>query len=169
MHRIRPRRFSLSRLLLICLCVLLLGLAAYAFFSNGEYGHMDITVVDAYSLQPVEGAVLVFPDAGLSTTTDQAGRAQVFGLPIQRHSQQNRLLRQVNGECTLLVYKAGYIPYALFYVQVPPGRVRNGPTVYLFPQYDGAPEVVTIVESPAYDWAKALMEQYRPQQIPDAP
>ena len=64
MHRIRPRRFSLSRLLLICLCVLLLGLAAYAFFSNDEYGHMDITVVDAYSLQPVEGAALVFPDAG---------------------------------------------------------------------------------------------------------
>ncbi len=169
MHRIRPRKCSLSVLLFICLGILLLGLVGYALFFPREYGHMDITVLDAYSLQPVEGAVLVFPDAGLSVTTDQVGRAQVFGLPIQRHSQQNRLLHQSHGECTLLVYKAGYIPYALFYVQVTPGRVRNGPTVYLFPQYDGAPEVVTIVESPAYDWAKALMEQYRPQESADAP
>jgi len=52
---------------------------------------------------------------------------------------------------------------------VTPGRVRNGPTVYLFPQYDGAPEVVTIVESPTYDWAKALVEKYRPQESADAP
>lgn len=50
-----------------------------------------------------------------------------------------------------------------------PGPVRNGPTVYLFPQYDGAPEVVTIVESPTYDWAKALVEKYRPQESADAP
>lgn len=163
MHRFRPRRCSVPVLLSIGLGALLLGLAGHALFSGREYGHMDVTVVDAYSLQPVEGATLVFPDAGVSVATDQAGRAQVFGLPIERHPQQNRLLAQTHGECTLLVYKAGYIPYALFYVQVTPGRVRNGPTVYLFPQYEGAPEVVTIVESPTYEWAKALVEKYRPQ------
>lgn len=169
MHRIRPHRFSISTLLFIGLGILVLGLLVYSLFFDREYGHMDITVVDAYSLQPVEGATLVFPDAGISVKTDPAGRVQVFGLPIQRHSQQNRLLPQTHGECTLLVYKEGYIPYALFYVQVSPGRVRNGPTVYLFPQYDGAPEVVTIVESPTYDWAKALAEKYRPKAETTAP
>lgn len=142
--------------------LILLGLMVYAAFSGREYGHMDVSVVDAYSLEPLSNAILIFPDSGARAVTDKAGRAQVFGLPIHRHREQNKLLPQPYGECTLLVYREGYIPYALFYVQMHPGRIRSGPTVYLFPVYEGAPEVITIVESPPYDWARELAEKYRP-------
>ena len=47
MHRIRPRKCSLSVLLFICLGILLLGLVGYALFFPREYGHRDITVLDA--------------------------------------------------------------------------------------------------------------------------
>lgn len=156
----RKRRFL--PVLLALAGLILLGGLLYAALLNKEYGHMDVTVVDAYTLAPLPNATLVFPDSGTQATTDAAGRAQVFGLPIRRHPHQNRILPQACGECTLLVYCEGYIPYALFYVQLQPGRIRGGPTVYLFPTYDGAPEVITIVESPTYDWAVGLAKKYRP-------
>mgnify|MGYP000862978345 FL=1 len=148
--------------LLIAMGLTLLGLMLYAAFAGREYGHIDAAVVDAYTMEPLADAVLVFPDSGKQAVTDQAGRAQVFGLPIERHRAQNRLLCQPYGECTLLVYCEGYIPYALFYVQLQPGRIRSGPTIFLFPQYEGAPEVITIVESPTEEWARGLVEKYRP-------
>lgn len=55
MHRIRPRKCSLSVLLFICLGILLLGLVGYALFFPREYGHMDITVVDAIPSSPWKG------------------------------------------------------------------------------------------------------------------
>lgn len=140
-----------------------LGLVMYFAVTGGEYGHMDVTVVDAYTLEPLGDAQLVFPDTGITATTDEMGRAQVYGIPVRRHREQNRLLPQPFGECTLLVYREGYIPYALFYVQVPSGRIRNGPTIYLFPEYPEAPGVVTVVESPPDEWAEKLMEKYRPK------
>lgn len=161
MHWDRRKRAFLPYLLTAA-GLILLGLLLYAAFWGREYGHADISVVDVYSLEPLEGAVLVFPDSGIQAITDQAGRAQVFGLPIMRHQAQNKLLHQSYGECTLLVYREGYIPYALFYVQLQPGRIRSGPTIYLFPAYEGAPPVITIVESPAEDWARELVEKYRP-------
>ena len=156
------RKRSFLPFLLLGALAICLGLLLYFALARQEYGHLDISVVDAYTLAPLEDAQLVFPDAGLQAVTDEAGRAQVFGLPIRRHPQQDRLLPQDWGECTLLVYREGYIPYALFYLQVPAGRLRSGPTIYLFPQYAGAPAVITVVESPATAWAEELAEKYKP-------
>ena len=161
MHMDRRKRPLLSYMLVLA-GIILLALMLYAAFSGREYGHVDVSVVDAYTLEPLEGATLVFPYSGTKAVTDKSGRAQVFGLPIMKHREQNKILHQPFGECTLLVYREGYIPYALFYMKLQPGHIRSGPTVYLFPQYDGAPPVITIVESPANDWAEELIEKYRP-------
>lgn len=161
MHMDR-RKISLFPILLAMAGLVFVGLMLYAAFADREYGHMDVSVVDAYTLEPLEGALLVFPDSGHSAKTDTLGRAQVFGLPIHKHREQNKILPQPYGECTLLAYREGYIPYALFYVQLQPGRIRSGPTIYLFPDYEGAPAAITIVESPTYDWAKGLVEKYKP-------
>ncbi|MEA5058996.1 MAG: hypothetical protein VB049_03020 [Candidatus Pelethousia sp.] len=157
------RKHRLLPALIIATGLILLGLMLYSAFAGKQYGHMDVLVVDAYSLEPLQNAMLVFPDSGIQATTNEMGRAQVFSLPIQRHREQNRLLPQPYGECTLLVFREGYIPYALFYIQLQPGRIRSGPTIYLFPEYEGAPGVITVVESPTYEWTEELVKRYRPQ------
>lgn len=161
MHLDQHKLRSLPALFAV-LGLILLGLVIYVAFKGREYGHIDAAVVDAYTMEPIEGAILVFPDCGKQAITDKAGRAQVFGLPIHKHEQQNRLLPQPYGECTILVYREGYIPYALFYVQLQPGRIRSGPTIFLFRYYEGAPPAITIVEAPTDEWAWELAEKFRP-------
>lgn len=45
----------------------------------------------------------------------------------------NSIMHCVYGETTLLAYCEGYLPHALFRVQLYPSQLRRGVTVYLFP------------------------------------
>lgn len=126
-------------------------------------GHMEVTVVDAYTLRPLENSSIVLPEANMLSVTDANGKAEFYGIPVEKDGALNALLPMSCGRVTMLVYREGYLPFALFYTQVYAGRIRNGPTVYMFPTgTESGLEAITVIEAPAYEWVRALLEKYQP-------
>lgn len=142
-----------------------LGLLLFAVTRHTQHatGHMKLTVVDAYSFRAVPNAQIVLPEAGLSTVSDANGIAYLYGVPVHAPEGALGAVACDYGETTILVYAEGYLPFALFHAHVYENRMRNGPTLYLFPESteDGL-DVVSIIESPAEDWVKRLLDTYAP-------
>ena len=126
-------------------------------------GHMKLTVIDAYSLRAIANARIILPEAGLSATSDQNGVAYLYGVPVRTREGALAEVPCDYGETTIFVYAEGYLPFALFHAHVYPDRLRNGPTLYLFPEgnEDGI-EVISMIESPAEEWVKRLLDSYMP-------
>lgn len=149
-------------LLLAAAGALLLLLAALSRTGGGTYT-LDVQVVDGRTEAPLAGAAVVIAEAAGVHITGADGRTGPIAVP--------RALRVRMGaeqapwrEVTVLAYCDGYYPYALFHVALYPDRARSGPRVYLFPDdgsMDGTPFV--LIEAPEADWARALIEQYRPE------
>lgn len=153
----KRRRWCLFGLALAALlfCVLTLF-----FQKDSPHGHLRVMVLDAYTLVPVPDALVLLPESGISGYTDAQGCITLFNIPVVYNAAQSATLAQDWGETSLLVYKEGYRSYALFYVHVPEGKVRIGPTIYLFPdneEYDGP---ITVIEAPDDDWVEELLEKY---------
>lgn len=125
-----------------------------------QYGHMCVSVVDVYSLKPLAGATVVFPAHSIVAQTDQAGIALVYNIPVEADLEHEKLLAQNFGQTTILCYCEGYHPYALFYALVTPEHMRNGPTLYMFPETES---YGCVIEAPPAAWVDALMERYRPK------
>ncbi len=154
------RRFL--RKLALCAGAFIALLAAMFLLTrhSPRYGHMCVSVVDVYTLAPLENATIVFPAHGVTAQTDSAGLAHIYNLPIEVDREHEKLLSQNFGQTTILCYHEGYHPYALFYAQVTPERVRNGPTLYMFPETES---YGCVIEAPPAEWVNDLMERYRPQ------
>jgi hypothetical protein len=68
------------------------------------------------------------------------------------------------GEITLIVYKEGFVPYALFYLQVIGGQTREGVKILLFEEgQTESAQPFSIIEGPNRVWVDALVEMYRPK------
>lgn len=156
----KERRTLLRYILTLTLCAAAAITALFLYFSQKEYGHIRVSAVDAYTLSPVEGAIILLPDYDLQARTGKDGTVLISGIPVERHFQQNELLAMEAGECTLLAYAEGYLPYALLYTQVYPGSVRQGPTLYLFPEGEDDIDIISVVETPEYSWIRKLLEKY---------
>ncbi len=154
-----------SRVALYVLAGLLICASGVVLFLllQKPHGHLEVTVVDAYTLRPLENASVVIPENGISAVTDTSGKALLKGIPVEKDGALNALLPMNCGRVTLLVYRDGYLPFALFYTQVYENRIRNGPTVYMFPTgTESGLEAITVIEAPAYTWVKELLENYQP-------
>ena len=123
--------------------------AAYAGFSP--------IVIDGRTKLPIENAVIVIPETGESFVTDANGKTPEIRIPYT--AEPSELLEKDWCEITLLTYAEGYAPYALFYLQLTEGSLRQGPTIMLFPD-SGKP--FSIIEGPPDAWVKELTERYRP-------
>ncbi len=127
------------------------------------HGHMSVTVVDAYTLHPLENSSVVLPEAGITAVTDANGKAELYGIPVEKDGALNALLPVDCGRITLLVYREGYLPFALFYTQVYENRMRSGPTIYMFPTgTENGIEAITVIEAPTYEWVRELLQKYQP-------
>ena len=156
----KERRTLLRYILLLLLCVAAAAAAVFLFYAKKEYGHIRVSAVDAYTLNPIEGVMVVLPDSGLSAVTGRDGTVLISGIPIEKDRQQNRLLELHAGECTLLAYADGYLPYALLYMQVYPETIRKGPTLYMFPEGESSADIISVVETPEYSWIRELLAKY---------
>ena len=124
---------------------------------------MEGSVVDAYTLRPLENSTIIIPESGMQAVTDANGKAEFYGIPVEKDMVLNALLPIECGRVTLLVYREGYLPFALFYTQVYENRVRNGPTIYMFPTgTESGLEAITVIEAPAYEWVRELLEKNQP-------
>lgn len=121
-------------------------------------------VVDGRTEQPLSDCVIVVPETGYSAVTGEDGRTERFSVPVERPEPKNGMEPQQWGECTLLIYKDGYIPYALFHTQVWEGVDRNGPKIYLFPD-DGTTQgqPYSVIEGPDRAWVNAIVEKFDPR------
>lgn len=129
---------------------------------NTQTATLVPSVLDANTKKPIEGATIVIPEVGKNYTTGPDGTASIPGLPIITDSHFSNILPKPWGEVTLLVYKDGYLPYALFSLALESGGTREGPEILLFPDTEGG-NALSIIEGPNRIWVDALIEQYRPK------
>jgi len=157
------KKMKWQLLILALLCLVALSFLLFLVKKGPAAGHLTLTVLDAYSLQPVENAFVCLPESNRSMQTGQNGTAVFRSIPIEKESVPRRIPTKEYGETTILVYAEGYLPFALFHAQVFPEKMRNGPTLYLFPNdtEDGI-RVVPMIESPSEEWVEKLLEQYKP-------
>lgn len=132
--------------------------------NGGATGTLCPMVVDGRTEQPLSGCTIIVPETGFTTTTGEDGCVEPFELKVVRVEAVNGMDQQQWGEVTLLIYKDGYIPYALFHTQVWEGVDRNGPKIYLFPD-DGTTQgqAYSVIEGPDRAWVNALVEKYDPR------
>lgn len=132
--------------------------------SGTPTGTLRLMVVDGRTEQPLSDCIIVVPETGFTTVTGEDGCTEPFAVPVERPKPKNGMEPQQWGECTLLIYKDGYIPYALFHAQVWEGVDRNGPKIYLFPD-DGTTQgqPYSVIEGPDRAWVNAIVEKFDPR------
>lgn len=132
---------------------------------NAQSGSLVVRVVDVNTLKPIEGAEVVVPETQQRYPTGTDGKTAPITVPILRDTRFDELTAKPWGEISLLVYKQGYLPYAVFYLQVLPGVQRNGPTIYMIPPKDAASkDAISIIEGPTDDWVSEIVRKYAPTQ-----
>ena len=135
-----------------------------AVFSTTRSVSISPIVLDAKTQQPISGATICIPETGKTYQTDESGAAGTISVPILRDTRYDEILPKDWGEVTLLVYKEGYAPYALFYLRINENQARIGPTIYLYTTESfGLETPFSIIENPDDAWAAELIKKYRPE------
>lgn len=125
-------------------------------------GSLQVTVVDGFNETPIKGAKIVIPETKDKYLTDANGKTPVIEVSIIEDDYFKNILKKPWGEITLLVYKEGYIEYALFHTQVWENQYRNGPKILLFPiKPNGSNDPFSIIEGPQRLWVNELVKQFR--------
>lgn len=133
-------------------------------FSTARSGSISPIVLDAKTQAPISGATICIPELGKTYQTDESGAAGAISIPILRDTRYDEILPKDWGEVTLLVYKDGYAPYALFYLRIKEKEARTGPAIYLYTsQSFGLETPFSIIENPEDAWAAELIKKYRPE------
>ncbi len=121
---------------------------------------LQIEVLDGLTSEPVSGAVIVIPEVGKNYQTDAAGKTEPIALPQAASGDASD---RPWAEASVLIYKDGYVPYALFHVNAASGETREGPRVYLFPESSVQnAQPFSVTEGPPREWVNELVEQHRP-------
>lgn len=127
-------------------------------------GKLQVTVVDGYTEEPLEGARVVIPEIKKTFTTNDQGMTPLIQVPILEDEHFRSIMQKPWGEITLLVYKDDYIEYALFHTHVWENQVRNGPRILLFPKDAGGKnEPFSLIEGPHRLWVNELVKKFRPK------
>ena len=170
-----------KRIILIKSCTLLFVAAIIALGSYGGYsilhqsavstasqpyphtGSLQLEVLDGMTQHPLEDVIIVIPETGEKYTTNAEGKTPVIQVPIIENETYRDILAQPWGEITVLAYKDGYIPYALFHTQIWENEARQGPQLLLFPQDSSdSDQPFSIVEGPQRIWVNDLIERFNP-------
>ncbi|MGI6168609.1 MAG: hypothetical protein ACOYI4_02690 [Christensenellales bacterium] len=128
-----------------------------------DTGSLQIQAVDGASDVPLAGVTIVIPETSQTYTTGDDGKTQLIRVPIIKDTHYQDLLAMPWGEITILAFKDGYIPYALFYVQVWENEVRQGPNLLMFREGStSTSQPFSIVEGPQRLWVEQILEKYKP-------
>jgi len=144
--------------------LLLNGSGSVAAFSTADdTAYFSVKVVEGYSEAPLASAKVVVVETGEVYTTDKTGMTEIIAVPAVRDTRYDNILPKPWAEVSLIVYKDGYIPYALFYLQVMAGETREGVKILMFEEGAAeSSEPFSIIEGPNRAWVDALVEQYDP-------
>jgi hypothetical protein len=140
------------------------GSIAAMSFNMGGNAKFTVNVVEGYSDAPITGAQVVVLETGKTYTTDSSGNTGVIDVPVIRDDRFDDIIPKPWGEVSLIVYKDGFLPYALFYLQVAGGQTRNGVKVLLFENNStGSAEPFSIIEGPNRAWVDELVNKFQPK------
>lgn len=129
---------------------------------TGGTGSINLTVLDGRTDEPLPHAVVVIPETGRTYKLDKKARTGRIEVPAAPDARFSDIHQKPWGEITVLVYCNGYYPLALFYLAVPEGAERDGPTLYLFPDDGSMHEPFSLVEGPDASWVRELLAKYAP-------
>lgn len=139
------------------------GVSVFSFGRAGTAG-LTVNVVEGYTETPIEGACVVVVETGDMFITDESGYTELIEVPVIRDTRYDDILSKPWGEITLIIYKEGFMPYALFYLQVAEGETREGVKILLFEEgISESNEPFSIIEGPNRVWVNALIDIYRPE------
>lgn len=160
---------AISLLLLagaVVLFTALLNPDTQSVFSLGKKGNsakFSVKVVEGYSESPIEGASVVVVDTGDVYTTDENGMTQEIEVPFVRDTRYDKIIPKPWGEVSIIIYKEGFLPYALFYLQVLEGETRQGVKILLFEKgISESSEPFSIIEGPNRLWVNELIDKFKP-------
>lgn len=138
-------------------------IAAMSFGTSGN-AKFTINVVEGYTDTPIMDAKVVILETGKTYTTDENGNTGIIEAPVIRDTRFDKIIPKPWGEVSLIVYKDGFLPYALFYLQVIGGETRNGVKILLFENNStGNSEPFSIIEGPNRLWVDELVKRYQPK------
>jgi len=152
-------------LYIVCAVALVCASVALAVFlgrGTKQYGHISVYIIDAYTLAPLKNATIVLPECGITASSDKRGVALISSIPIDMDSEFIRLTGASYGEMTMIVYADGYLPCVWLKVHLYPSRIRNGPTIYMFPEGSEEVRVTVFTEAPDDTLMQDFVERYRP-------
>jgi hypothetical protein len=134
---------------------------------NTDSGVFQLKVLDGVTKEPIAKASVVLPQTGKTYLTDAQGQTEEIRVPIFKDNLYNGLKKQDWGNVCVLVYVDGYVPYALFDMQVESNKKRTGPTILMFSEGSTqSDDPFNIVEAPNRAWVNALVEKYKPEDTP---
>ena len=139
------------------------SIAAMSFGTSGN-AKFTVNVVEGYTDTPVMGAKVVVLETGKTYATDEGGNTGIIEVPVVRDTRFDDIIPKPWGEVSLIVYKDGFLPYALFYLQVVGGETRSGVKILLFENNStGNSEPFSIIEGPNRLWVDELVKRYQPK------
>jgi hypothetical protein len=143
------------------------GSIAAMSLNVGGSAKFTVNVVEGYTDAPITGAKVVILDTGKTYTTDTKGDTGIIDVPVKRDTRFDSIIPKPWGEVSLIVYKDGFLPYALFYLQVVGGQTRTGVKVLLFENNStGSSEPFSIIEGPNRAWVNELVNKFQPKDKP---
>ena len=172
MERRKDRRglfmaFGASALLLVGALVIASVIspdAVSVFGSKSDTAYVTVNVLEGYTETPIENASVVVVETGKEYQTDKDGMTDKIDVPVIRDARYDSIMPKQWGEITLIVYKEGFVPYALFYLQVLGGQTREGVKILLFEEgQTESSQPFSIIEGPNRLWVNEMVEKYRPK------
>jgi hypothetical protein len=131
---------------------------------SAETAALTLRVLEGYTESPIENATVVILETEKTYKTNGEGLTEVIEVPVIRDSRYDTILEKPWGEVSMIIYKDGFVPYALFYLQVLGGETREGVKILLFEQGStDSEEPFSIIEGPNRVWVNQLVEMYRPE------
>lgn len=139
------------------------GAVAAMSFGSSDKAKLTLSVMEGYDEAPIAGAKVVILETGKTYETDENGNTEAIDVPVVRDTRFDGIIPKPWGEVSLIVYKEGFLPYALFYLQVAGGETRKGVKILLFENNStGSAEPFSIIEGPNRVWVDELVKMYQP-------
>lgn len=134
-----------------------------AVFKSTSTASLSFTVVEGYTETPLSAAKVYIMETGQYYSTDEKGTTPEISVPVILDSRFDSAITKPWGEINLIVYKDGYTPYALFYLQVSPSTPRKNIKILMFKKDEvESDEPFSIIEGPNKLWVNALIKKYTP-------
>lgn len=154
---------SLIIILTLLITANLYSAAMMLFAKPVSTARIRLNISDISDNKPVRSACVYIAETGRYFDTDNAGYTPVIEVPIMPANHYDNIYKRSFGEITVIVYKEGYIDYALFNLNVRENEERLNLKIFMYKKGTSNQNFISIVETPDNNWIQNLIDKYRKQ------